>query len=157
VQGAQEKVAADWLARQKQRKALAPQGRMRAVRPALPFEDDDADKSSENVSLEVRDYDDEAERIIEARRQAAEHRVVRVDETSEGLSALQQARRASRQNLAIGGTAEHGAWHGEIGKTVETVKPVRPATRLGRFADGSARSAIILGEVLKPPVGQRDG
>jgi hypothetical protein len=153
----QEKIAAAWLAKQQQRKALAPQGRMRVARPVVPLEDDDADKSSENVvSLEGRDYDDDIERTIAARRQAAEHRVVRVDETSEGLSTLQQARRASRQDVAIGGTAEHSAWHAEIGKTGETVKTVKTATRLGKFADGSARSAIILGEILRPPVGQRD-
>jgi hypothetical protein len=157
AQGAQEKTAADWLARQKARKALAPLGRARLARTVVPLEDDDADKTSEStVSLEGRDYDDDAERIIEARRQAVAHRAVRVDESSEGLSTLQQARRASRQDVAIGGSAEHAAWHGEIGKTVETAKAVKTVSRLGKFADGSARSAIILGEVLKPPVGQRD-
>ena len=80
---------------------------------------------------------------------------MRVDESSEELSKVQVARRASRQDIAIGGAAEHAAWHGEIGagKTVETVKTVG---LLAKYADGSGRSAIILGEILRPPVGQRD-
>ena len=153
----QEKIAAEWLAKQKARKALVPQGRARPLRQVVPLEDDDADKSSENVvSLEGRDYDDDIERVVAARREAAEHRVVRTDESSEGLSALQQARRASRQDLAIGGAAEHSAWHDEIGKTVETGKAVKPVSGLGKYADGTARSAVILSELLGPPVGQRD-
>jgi len=54
-----------------------------------------------------------------------------------------------------GAAAEHAGWHGEIG-TGETVKTVKTVKRLGRFADGTSRSAIILGEILRPPVGQRD-
>ena len=151
----QEKLAAEWLIKMKARKAQAT-GRVRSARPVVPLEDDDADKSSESgASLEGRDYDDEATQVAEARRQAAEHRVARTDESSETLSTLQQARRASRQAEAIGGSAEHAAWHGEIRASAETVKPVKPARRLGRFVDGTARSAIVLGEILKPPVGQR--
>ena len=153
----QEKIAADWFARQKARKAIKPTGRVRSVRAVVPLEDDDADKTSETgESLEGQDYDDDANKIVDARRKAAEQRVARVDESSETLSTLQQARRASRQVQAIGGAAEHAAWHGELGAAVETGKTGKTVRKLGRFADGSARSAIILGEILRPPVGQRD-
>ena len=156
-QTSQEKIAAEWLAKQKARKALKPMGRVRSSRAVVPLEDDDADKSSETgASLEGEDYDDEANKVVEARRQAAEQRVVRLDESSETLSTLQQARRASRQVQAIGGTAEHAAWHGEIGAQAKTGDVVKTVRKLGRFADGTARSAIILGEILRPPVGQRD-
>jgi hypothetical protein len=155
----QEKNAAAWLAKQKGRKALAAKGsgRVRSVRTVAPLPDADADgQSSEDVaSLEGFDYDEQAEKIIATRRLATEHREARVDASSEGLSTLQQARRAGRQDLAIGGAAEHAEWHDAIGLTGESAKSVKPAQGLGRFADGTARSAMILSELLGPPVGQR--
>ncbi len=124
-------------------------------RPVRALEDDDADKSSELepavVTLEGRDYDEEAERIVAERRKAAERHSVSREALSEG----QMARRAERPAVAIGGQDEHAAWHqrAEIGKAPAAApKAVSP---LARYADGSLRSAMILSEVLGKPLAER--
>lgn len=111
------------------------------------------DQSSEGVSLENSDYDTEAEQIIATRRQAAERRV-REDVSVEDLTDQQKARRASRSDIAIGGEAEHNAWHSEIGGKGEVVVKKRPAP-FHRFADGSPKSAVVMSLILGPPPGLR--
>lgn len=123
-------------------------------RPVRPLDDDDADKTSEDldhavVSLEGRDYDDEAEKVIAERRKSAARR----DASSETLSAAQTARRADRVEVAIGGRAEHAAWHAQSAPAASAAAPARRGP-LARFADGSTRSAIILAEIFGRPRGE---
>ncbi len=132
----------------------------RAVRrPVRPLEDDDADKSSEFEpvveTLEGRDYDDEAQRIIDERRKVAERHAV----SSEDLSEAQLARRGERADVAIGGRAEHKEWHDRVAGTTAPqpgrAGEAKPRGRLARFADGSARSAIVLSTILGRPLSAR--
>ncbi len=132
----------------------------RAVRrPVRSLEDDDADKSSEFEpvveTLEGRDYDDEVQRIIDERRKVAERHAV----SREELSEAQLARRGQRSDVAIGGRAEHKEWHDRIASTAApqpgSAGEAKPRGRLARFADGSARSAVILAEILGEPLGSR--
>lgn len=109
--------------------------RAMVTRPAMPLADDDAGKSSEGVSLEVRDYDTEAEPLAAARAKAA------------GQSAV-----------AIGGAAEHAEWHQRQAADAQTGRPSVKAHRRGvlaRFADGSLRGAVVLGEILGRPIAER--
>ena len=148
-------------ARQFLEKKKAEALQKRAARQALPVKrkavplPDSADMSSEEsvVPLEVRDYDNEAEAIVSKRRAAAE-RHGRDESSLEELTELQQSRRAARQDEAIGTQAEHDAWHAQLGSDAP---PARRAGRgpLARFADGSLRSALILGEILGQPKGER--
>lgn len=126
-------------------------------RPQLELEDDDADKSSEDTFTPegVADYDDEAEKIIAARRQVAErHDTGRADTSLEGLSAGQLARRGSRPDVAIGGRQEHDAWHDAIRDTeIRRDRPAGKRSPLAKYADGTMRSALILSEILGKPKG----
>ena len=139
------------------RKVFLPKERparaSRITRAPMPLADDDADKSSETEAVEVLDYDAEAEAVARLRLRAADQGTRR-DVSVEGMSEEQAGRRSARPAVAIGGVAEHAQWH-------ETVKPpegraagVRRGV-LARFADGSLRGAIVLGEVLGRPVSGR--
>ena len=121
------------------------------------------DESSEDVSTVegVADYDEDAGRIIEARRQAvAARRQRREERSAEELTPEQLARRGARQDIAIGGKAEHDAWHLEM-RATETAQQLRrgsdgadkAARVLRRLADGSARGAVVLSEILGRPRG----
>jgi len=127
------------------------------VRPQRPLEDDDAEKSSEDadvVSLEGSDYDLGAERIAAVRKKAAD-RGARTGGSAEAMTAAQVARRAQRTPVPLGTATEHAAWHKEIGaKVVAPAAPRRPE-RLGRWADGSLRGAVVLAEILGRPGGVR--
>ena len=149
-------------ARQYLEKKKQEAARKRAARQerfaSLP---DASDMSSEDavVPSHGRDYDDEADAIIKARRAAAE-RGRREESSPEELSEQQRARRGSRQDVAIGSRAEHDAWHQQIEAGAQPAEArARLAGPLRRFADGSLRSAVILGEILGGPVGgrQQDG
>lgn len=162
----QAAAATRWLAEQKRRAASRPPmgsgqpmvalpSRQPVRRPVRPLEDDDADKSSEDEPLAApTDYDEEAERIIAAREKAAV-RVVREEASSEELSTLQKARREARTAAPIGGTAEHAAWHQEIGGQGDRGTEKPRTGRLGRYADGSVRGALVLSEILGRPKGDR--
>lgn len=140
-----------------ERKAFLPKEKparpSRITRAPMPLADDDADKSSETEAVEVLDYDAEAEAVARVRLRAADQGTRR-DVSVEGMSEQQAARRSARPAVAIGGVAEHAQWH-------ETVKPPEARAagvrrgRLARFGDGSLRGAIVLSEVLGPPVGER--
>jgi hypothetical protein len=110
------------------------------------------------VSLEVTDYDLEAERIVAERQRAAERRV-RVEASVEELSAAQAARRkVGREGTPIGGAAEHAQWHERIAAAAPPAAALRPKAardRLSRYADGSLKGALVLSEVLGRPVGER--
>ena len=150
-------------ARQFLEKKKAEALQKRAAKQALPVRrkaaplPDSADMSSEAsvAPLEGRDYDDEAEAIISKRRAAAE-RHGRDESSLEELTELQRSRRAGRPDEAIGTQAEHDAWHTQLGSEAP---PARRAGKgpLARFADGSLRSAVILGEILGRPKGERTG
>jgi len=94
-----------------------------------------------------------AEAVARVRLRAADQGTRR-DVSVEGMSERQAARRSARPAVAIGGVAEHAQWH-------ETVKPPKGRAAgvrrgvLARFADGSLRGAIVLGEVLGRPVSGR--
>jgi len=124
-------------------------------RPVRALDDDDADKTSEAEpvveTLEGGDYDEEAERLIAERRQTAERDGLSREEISEA----QLARRGARPAVAIGGQAEHAAWHeqAEIGKPVAAAS--KRASPLARYADGSLRSAVVLSEILGKPLAER--
>lgn len=134
-------------------KATSRAGRF--ARAAAP-DPDQAFEDPAALSLEQRDYDDEAEKIIKARESVAARRAARREESVEGLSAEQKARRADRDEAQpIGGKAEHDAWHtrrDEVQQAPET-RPV--ASRLSRFGGTRMRDAVILAEILGKPVGQR--
>jgi len=135
----------------------APMRRAPVSRPARPLEDDDAEKSSEDpsvVSLEVTDYDNEAEALV-AQRALAADRGVRADGVAQAMTAAQVARRGERQSVPLGTAREHAAWHGEIGARVVTAPVEPPRGRLTRWADGSLRGAVVLSEILRHPVGER--
>jgi hypothetical protein len=120
------------------------------------------------ASLEGVAYDEQAERLVEARRRGAD-REVRRDVSLEGLSAEQATRRAARVDEAIGGRAEHEEWHKRVqvrdvqprpGQVPGAPAPVRPggtarAGPLARFATGSVRDAVVLSEILGRPRGVR--
>jgi hypothetical protein len=126
-------------------------------RSARPLETAADTRSSEIepvvVPLESRDYDEEAQRIVAERRRAAEREGVSI----EGLSEAQLARRGERPAVAIGGAAEHAEWHERLEATGRAPARAGRAERnpLARFADGSLRSAVVLSEILGPPLGER--
>jgi hypothetical protein len=133
---------------------LPGEGRRKpVVRPQRPLEDDDAEKSSEDasvMSLEGTDYDLEAEQIAAARWKAAD-RGARSEGSAEVLRAAQAARRAGRTPVPLGTAAEHAAWYQEIG-AAPPPKPAQPRRgRLARWADGSVKGAVVLGEILGRP------
>jgi hypothetical protein len=143
-----------------ERKVFLPKPQERVVRrPVRPLEDDDADKSSEDatvVSLEGGDYDEEAERLVAERRKAFD-RGGRTEASAEQLTAAQLQRRASRPAIALGGAAEHKAWHDQI-VAMPAAGPAAPAKRrppLTRLADGTVRGAVVLSEILGKPLGER--
>lgn len=147
----QERKARAYLEEQKRRAAAR---RSTVKRPPVTVVPDEEDASSEVVSAdEGRDYDDQAETIALARRAAAE-RVERVDDSSEGLSTLQQARRSARPDVTIGGAAEHSAWHDEIGRAPAAGQAKKEGA-LKRFGDGSAKGAVVLSEIFGRPASQR--
>lgn len=137
---------------------LPGEGRRKpVVRPQRPLEDDDAEKSSEDegvVSLELTDYDRDANQIAAGRAQAAD-RGARAEGEAEEMSAVQLARRAQRTNVPLGTATEHAAWHKEIGAApaAAATAPAR-AGRLSRWADGSVRGAVVLAEILGRPGGR---
>jgi hypothetical protein len=146
-----------------ERKAMVPReqparpSRAMVSRSAMPLVDDDADKSSEAVSLVTRDYDDDGQQIVAARLSAVD-RGARPAGDSEALSATQAARRSARPAVAIGGAAEHTQWHQGQAADAQTGRSSVQAPRRGvlaRFANGSLRGALVLSEVLGPPVGER--
>ncbi|MDP3773290.1 MAG: hypothetical protein Q8Q85_03400 [Gemmatimonadales bacterium] len=130
-------------------------------RPVLEFEDDDADKTSEDetvVSLEGAGYDDQAAAIIEARRRWAD-REVAPEVSNEELSSEQTARRAVvEEGAAIGGRVEHQAWHEKVAaaeaRVERRVTAAKPG-KLARFATGRPGDAVVLSEILGRPVGDR--
>ena len=139
----------------KQAEALQKRAEKQAQRRVQPLPDA-ADMSSEEtvVSLEGKDYDNEAEAII-ARRRAAAERQVRDESSQEELSTLQRARREARQDVTIGSQAEHDEWHAQLAAGAPEDATRRGANPLARFTDGSLRSALILGEILGRPRGER--
>lgn len=129
----------------------------RITRAPMPLADDDADKSSETEAVEVLDYDAEAEAVARMRLRAADQGTRR-DVSLEGMSEKQAARRGARRAVAIGGVAEHAQWHERQVADAQTLgTSAQPARRgvLARFADGSLRGAIVLGEILGRPVSGR--
>jgi hypothetical protein len=129
----------------------------RITRAPMPLADDDADKSSETEAVEVLDYDAEAEAVARVRLRPADQGTQR-DVSVEGMSEQQAARRSARPAVAIGGVAEHAQWHERQVVDAQTLRTSVPAPRRGvlaRFADGSLRGAIVLGEVLGRPVSGR--
>lgn len=128
------------------RKAQAPQRRaqlppQREVffpkpRPSLVLEDD-SDQSQETGDADATDFDDQAEGIVNARLKEAEEfsRVLAPDES----------RRLSVRPAASPSTAEAPA------------APALAGGILARFATGRARDALILGEILGRPMGERLG
>jgi hypothetical protein len=130
------------------------------VRPKRPAFAEDPDQAFEDptvISIEGKDYDDEAERIIAKRRAAAE-RGAREETSNEELSAQQAARRGDREPAqAIGGKAEHEDWHQRMMAASQqpAAAPVPRRNPLGRFATGRARDAVVLGEILGKPLSQR--
>ena len=139
----------------KKAEALQKRAAKQAQRRVQPLPDA-ADMSSEEtvVSLEGKDYDNEAEAII-ARRRAAAERQVRDESSQEELSTLQRARREARQDVTIGSQAEHDEWHAQLAAGAPEDATRRGANPLARFTDGSLRSALILGEILGRPRGER--
>jgi len=133
--------------------AFSPRGRG-VKRGGLVFPDDDADKTSEAGPLSTEDYDEEAEQVIQARLKAAD-RGIRGDQSIMGLSKAQLSRRASREAVAIGGRAEHAEWHDAIGSAAPVAPKSTTLSALDRLAKGGARGAVILGELLGRPVGER--
>lgn len=130
----------------------------RITRAPMPLADDDADKSSETEAVEVLDYDAEAEAVARVRLRPADQRTRR-DVSVEEMSEEQVARRtADRGGAAIGGATEHREWHQRQVADAQTLRASVPAPRRGvlaRFADGSLRGAIVLGEILGRPVSGR--
>ncbi|MBI1723234.1 MAG: hypothetical protein HYR48_04925 [Gemmatimonadetes bacterium] len=143
-------------------KVFLPQGKQprpaKAKHPSVAFEDDDADKSSEAMDVEVRDYDEEADRIVQARRKLAD-RGERAQISLEELSPQQAARRgAVQEGRAIGGAAEHAEWHARQASEAQARGDTEEGPRRGRlarFADGSMRGALVLSEILGRPRGER--
>jgi hypothetical protein len=121
-----------------------------------PARDDRSSEDAMVVSLEGRDYDEEADRVVASRRRAAE-RKVRKAESLESLSAEQAARRsASLGGQAIGGRAEHAEWHQRLQDTGAPApgKPA-PPNALARFATGRLQDAFVLSEILGRPLSER--
>ncbi len=128
----------------------------RFVRATQP-DPDQAFEDPTVVSLEQRDYDDEAEKVVTAREAFAARRAARREESVEEMSAAQKARRADRAPAqAIGGRAEHAAWHErEEAATAGAAVATPAAGRLGRFVRGRMKDAVVLSEILGKPVSQR--
>lgn len=138
-------------------KAVAKPGRSVAPRP-IEFDPDQSFEDPTVISLERLDYDEDAEQLIQARRAAAEQRDgSREDGSVEGMSAAQLARRADRAPAeAIGGIAQHEAWHQKRDAMIAPAPAAEQRSRgLARFAGGRARDAIVLSEILGRPVGDR--
>jgi hypothetical protein len=137
-------------------KAPAPRG-SRAVE--LTMEDERDLSSEEGAELAVLDYDEEAREVVEERLRAAERRGRgREGESLEVLTPEQIARRqAVLGGAAIGGRAEHAAFHERLAATARpTVAATAAASsRLARFATGRVRDAVVLSEVLGKPMGER--
>lgn len=153
----QRKMAA--AGRRRQSAVFLPgEGRRKpVVRPQRPLEDDDAEKSSEDegvVSLEGSDYDRGADQIAAERAQAADRGARMVGE-AEVMSAAQLARRAQRTPVPLGTASEHAAWHKAIGSPAAAAVVAQRPGRLGRWADGSLRGAVVLAEILGRPGGTR--
>ncbi len=147
--------------KQPERKVFLPKEKparaSRITRAPMPLADDDADKSSETEAVEVLDYDAEAEAVARLRLRPADQGTQR-DVSVEGMSEKQAARRSARPAVAIGGVAEHAQWHERQVVDAQTLRTSVPAPRRGvlaRFADGSLRGAIVLGEVLGRPASGR--
>lgn len=147
--------------KQPERKVFLPKEKparaSRITRAPMPLADDDADKSSETEAVEVLDYDAEAEAVARLRLRPADQGTQR-DVSVEGMSEKQAARRSARPPVAIGGVAEHAQWHERQVVDAQTLRTSVPAPRRGvlaRFADGSLRGAIVLGEVLGRPASGR--
>lgn len=144
------------------RQVFVPKPRQAPKRPSVrvPVEDDMSSEDPSVTSMEGRDYDNEAEKIILARRQRAD-RGVRRDSSSEELSALQIARRADRTPRAIGGKVQHEDWHQrrDAALTAEAAElraaSAKGANPLARYATGRVRDAIVLSEILGKPVSER--
>lgn len=138
----------------KARPAGAP---ARPRRPAVAEDPDLAFEDPTVISIEGKDYDDEAERIVDKRRAAAE-RGTREETSNEGLSAQQAARRGDREPAqAIGGKAEHESWHQRMlaASQQPAAAPAARRNALGRFATGRVRDAVVLGEILGKPLSER--
>lgn len=106
------------------------------------------------TSLEGLDYDREAERVVEARRRAAEGRPVSAEELTEA----QRSRRAVQAEAPPDDEQRHAAFHGRLAAAAAPVPAAGAPSRrspLGRFADGSPRSAIILATIIGRPIGDR--
>lgn len=105
------------------------------------------------ATLEGRDYDEDAERVVAARRQVAERRSV----SSEALTEAQAARRAGRVEVEPDAEKRHVEFHGRMAASAAPAPAtaVRRSSPLARFADGSLRSAIVLATILNRPVGER--
>lgn len=119
----------------------------------------DPDQSFEDptvISLERLDYDEDAEKLVQSRIAAAERRDASREDTSvEALSAEQIARRADRAPAeAIGGKAQHEAWHLKRDAMIAPAPAAKPRARgLARFGGGRVRDAIVLSEILGGPKG----
>lgn len=141
------------------RQVYLPKGKPLPRRTERPVETD-PDEAFEDptiISLEGLDYDDDAARLVDARIRAAALRDVSREDTSlEEMSAAQLSRRADRAPAeAIGGKAEHAAWHARRDAVTTAPAPQPAASRLSRFGGGRMRDAIILSEILGRPVGDR--
>ncbi len=135
----------------------APSSGRGVKRPVRPLEPAESEMSSEVMTAEgVADYDEEAAAVAAARIQAAARRQVRRDESLDELSDEQRQRRSERPAIAIGGRAEHEAWHGELRDLPPPAAVARAARPdLRRWADGSLRGAVVLSELLGRPVAER--
>ncbi len=130
----------------------------RKVARPVEFDPDQSFEDPTVISLERLDYDEDAEQLVKARIKAAELRdASREDASLEEMSAAQLARRADRSPAAaIGGKAEHEAWHKRRDSQLVAAPAPKPvARRLGRFRGMRMRDAIILSEVLGRPAGER--
>jgi hypothetical protein len=141
------------------RQVYLPKGKpapRRTVRP-VEYDPDQAFEDPTIISLERLDYDDDATQLVEARIKAAAQRdVAREDASLEEMSAAQLARRADRAPAeAIGGKAEHDAWHARRDAVTSVPAKQPAASRLSRFGGGRMRDAIVLSEILGRPVGER--
>lgn len=128
----------------------------RPKRPAFAEDPDQAFEDPTVISIEGKDYDHEAERIVAQRRAAAE-RGAREETSNEGMSAQQAARRGDRAPAqAIGGKAEHEEWHQRMAAAgQQPAEAARRRSPLGRFATGRARDAVVLSEILGKPLSER--
>jgi hypothetical protein len=145
------------------REVFYPKPQLPARRGSLAVEftmEDDRDLSSEEgAELAVLDYDEESRKVVEERLRAAERRGRgREDESLEVLAPEQVARReAVSEAAAIGGRVEHAAFHERLAATARPPVVAAAAARnpLARFATGRIRDAVVLSEILGPPLGER--